>query len=321
MTQKRIEQCNEPELPDFPSEPPSPYCNDDVSSLKDVDSAPDYGWLQRAVDQKKTGFGSEALCDPMLKGKILNDLSPPDRSTIYRYSRALRGCDEAVQDLFRSVIVIDENEKAWPIPLIWATQERAVVEILKPNTRKDNSLVVDKIRLPHMAIYANSYNFDPSRYIYHKAVNYLRGADGKPGFTIREKYDRDTVFGISAGIPVDVSYSLWVWTLYQEDMNQIFEQIMPKIAPMGYIRVRGVPWETTVSLDSISNAVDTNPGEKSLRVFKYQFDMTAKTYIPQPITRKKAVLKTRVEIVEGIDENHINAVIARLETAVKELEE
>ena len=49
-------------------------------------------------------------------------------------------------------------------------------------------------------------------------------------------------------------------------MNQILEQILLKFSPIAYIRVRGVPWETGVKLDSIANNLDVEPGDQNIRV-------------------------------------------------------
>ena len=143
--------------------------------------------------------------------------------------------------------------------------------------------------------------------------------DGKPGFTLNEKYNRDTVFGFARGIPVDISYTLYAWTLYLEDMNQILEQILLKFSQTAYITVTGVPYEVIVKLDSIANNLDYEPGDQAIRVIKYQFQLTTETYIPQPITRQKAVLKTKIDLVDGLDESEIQQVMARLEDSVKEL--
>jgi len=339
MTQKHLPPCNEPPVDPttLNQDPPVPFCADDgTPNLNRVGSElPDIGWFQENL-QKKSGSGSADICDPQTKGFIYNDLNTPDRDVIYRYSRAIRGADEAMRDLFSDIVIIDENSKIWPVPIIWATQERAVAWILQANVRKDNSLVVDRIRLPHLAIHATSYTFAPKRYIYHKAVDYTRDLKEayrekereshreasqltKPAFTTQEKYKRDTVFGRPWGIPIDITYQLVAWALYEEDMNEILEQIMPKIAPMGYIRVRGVPQEIGVKLTSIANNVDTNPGDQKMRVFKYQFEMVAESYMPLPIVRKKALLKTRVAITDGIGED-TSLVIERIENAVKELD-
>jgi hypothetical protein len=217
--------------------------------------------------------------------------------------------------MFSDLIVLDEAGKTFNVPIIWATQEKAVAYIIQENVRKDESLVVDRIRLPMLAINASNYNFNQDRYVYHKAVDYLRSSrtGWKPGFTVSERYDRDTIFGVSRGIPLDINYTLYAWTLYEEDMNQILTQIVTKFSPMAYIRVRGISWEIGVKLDSIANNVDTEPGDQAVRVFKYQFQFTAESFVAQPIVRKKAVLKTRVEITDSPNDEDVTEVLARLE--------
>jgi len=304
---------------------PESYCPDDPTadpSQKHV-SPPAESWLED-VSNKKTGLGQHAQCDPMQTGQILNDLQQPNRNTIYRYSKALRGCDEAILDLFRDLVVIDEDGKAHPVPIVWATQERAVAHILQDNVRKDNSGVVDRIRLPILACHNSSITFAQDRYIYHKALDYMRRYrdDLKPGFTIKENtHDRDTVFGVARGIPIDVGYQIFAWTFYLEDMNQILEQMLLKFSPIAYIRVRGVAWETIVKLDSIANNLNVEPGDQDVRVIKFEFNLTAQTYIPQPIVRKKTVLKMNVDIHNSVKPNEVTETLARLEEAIEELKE
>jgi hypothetical protein len=108
--------------------------------------------------------------------------------------------------------------------------------------------------------------------------------------------------------------------MYREDMNQILEQIVTKFSHLAYIRVTGVPWEVVVKLDSIANNLNTEPGDQAIRIIKFEFNMTAQTYIPQPIERKKAVLKMKVDFVDGLSEDEITEVMARIEESVKELE-
>lgn len=338
MAEPDLIPCNDPGLvPDRNIDLPPPYCREGLTEKTSgtIDHAPylesqrdvagvDLSWLEEA-SQKKTGYGASALCDPQQTGHILNPqgLSAPNPNTVYRYAKSVRGTDEAVMALFRDIVVLDEAGKAHQIPIIWATQEKAVAYILQENVRKDESLVVDRIRLPMLAIHASSYNYNQSRYTYHKAIDYLRNYkdDWRPGFTVKETYERDTVFGVTRGIPIDIGYSLYAWTLYEEDMNQILTQIVTKFSPMAYIRVKGISWEIGVKLDSIANNVNIEPGDKQVRVFKYQFGFTAESFVAQPIVRKKAVLKTRIEITDSPHDEEITEVLARLEQAVKELEE
>jgi hypothetical protein len=104
-------------------------------------------------------------------------------------------------------------------------------------------------------------------------------------------------------------------------MNQILTQILTKFSPIAYIRVKGISWEIGVKLSSIANNVDYEPGDKAVRVFKYQFSLTAESFVAQPIVRKKSVLKTRIEVTDSPNEEDITEVLTRLEQAVKELEE
>ncbi len=320
MSEKSLNECPDkwPEPP-FNLDTPSPLCRDDCTlepSLKDVNP-----FFDDIIHSKK-GLGADGNCDPMMAGQIVDDLAKkPNRDTIYRYSKGLRGCDEAVTDLFRSMVVIDERGTAHQVPIIWSTQERAVAAMVQENVRKDTSLVVDRVRLPMMSLYASNYSFNMNRYTYHKALNYFRGRDGKPGLTMRETRDRDTILGLSRGLPVDIGYTLTIWTYFVEDMNQILEQVLQKFSPIAYIRVQGVWWETIVKLDAIANNVDMEPGNTANRVIKFQISMTAESYVPQPITRQKAVLKTRIDLVDGLEEDEITQIIRRLETAVDELKE
>lgn len=333
MTEPDINACNEPGyIKDLNVDPASPYCNEmelDCNkqpikeSQKDV-TGRDFSWLEDHTLQKM-GNGFSANCDPMQTGYIVNDQAgagaSPNRNTIYRYSKAFRGCDEGIVDLFRDLVVLDEDGKYHAVPVIWATQEAAVAAIIQENYRKDDSLVVDRVKLPMLAVHSSSVNFGTKRYVYHKAVDYIRvfNKNNVPGFTASEKKDRDTVFGVARGIPVDVGYTLWAWALHREDMNQIVEQIMSKFSLIAYIRVRGVSSEIAVKLDSVANNIEVEPGDKAVNVFKFQFAMTAETYIPQPIVRKKAVLSTRTEISDSINDQDISETITRLEETVKDL--
>ena len=277
-------------------------------------------WLEDKLN-KKINIGSAAQCDPMQTGSIINSTDNPNRNVVYRYSKAIRSCDEAIRDLFSNVMLLDNDGKAWPVPIIFAPQEKAVMAMVSQNVRKDNALAVGRIKLPMMAYQNTGIAQNLEKYIYSAAVYYPRGDDGKPNFTTSEKYEKDTIFGVTRGIPVKISYRLSVWTMFIEDMDQIIEQIILKFNPQAYIKVRGVFWESIVKLDSLSSSIDAEPGDQKIGVKKYQIDMTAETFIPQPIVRRKAVLKTKIDIYNDTNEENITEVIARIEDSVDELKE
>lgn len=323
MSANVFNPCPEPNPHSKPKDPnidpPYPACDKppQIPTQKDP-----YIFSNKLND--KYHLGSGQLCDPMQTGYIVEDQRKDSKpKVIYQYTKALRGADEAMKDLFSEIVVIDELGEAHPVPIQWASQERAVAAFIQANFRKDNSLAVDRIQLPMLAIYASDYTINQQRYVYHNARqyfqrNYADGSIGKPGLTIQEdRHPRDTVFGIARGIPMDIGYQLTIWTIYWEDMNQILEQIILKFSPVAYIRIQGVHWETAVKIQSIANNVDMEPGDQAIRVFKFQINMTAETFIPQPILKQKAVLKTKVDMVETTTDEEITRVLARIEEAVE----
>lgn len=294
-----------------------PYCDNnkvDYNNQRDV-NGDDLGFLFE--DSKKTGYGAKVDCDPVQRGYIVNDVNNPDRNYIFRYSKSIRGTDEALLDMFKTIVVIDENGKAHPIPVIPGTPEKAIAAIIQDNVRKDNTNVVDRLKLPLMALTQSNIDVDLNRFTFHKAVDFFR-INGKPSLTLNEKFEKDTVLGVSRGIPINISYSLTVWTTYQEDMNQILEQIITKFSQAAYIRVKGIYQEIIVTLDSIANISDLEPGDENITVRKFEFNLTAQSYIPQAIERKKSVLSMKVDIVDGLSEQEISQVMTQIEESVKE---
>ena len=321
-----LNPCNEPDnIKSLNIDPVPPYCGDNPPKCDNQNHTSGAGldWLYEFT-LDKGGLGHNQLCDPMQKGYIINEQrgmgENPDRKTLYKYHKAIDGCDQAVTDLFKDIIVLDDAGKAHNVPIIWGTQEKAVLAITANNYRKDNSLVLDRITLPMLAIHNSGIEYDYKRYTYHKALDFLRvhSKNNIPGMAIREKWERDTVFGIAKGVPINISYKLYAWTLYNQDMNQIIEQIVPRFSSIAYIKVKGISWEVGVKLESIENNITYDPGDKKTNVFKYQFNLKAETFIPQPLVRNKAVLKTKIEFVNG-DLDNVDEVIQRLEDAVKNL--
>lgn len=262
---------------------------------------------------RKKRWGTAYNCDPMQTGQIVNDMLTKPNNHINRYTNAIRGCDQAMTEMVSKFVVLDEDGKAHPVPVIYGTQERAVTVIMQNNVMKDNSLVVHRPTLPLIALHSSDGpTFDANRYIYHKAKQINRGNDGKP-LSHQELLQKDTVFGVSAGLPVNIGYTIYAWTYYLEDMNQIVEQMLLKFLPMAYIKIQGVPWEVGVKLDSVANNIDIEPGDQNLRVIKYQFNATAETYIPQPIERLKTVLNIKTDFYNSVDEKKIAEVYDRQE--------
>lgn len=287
--------CPTPDnLPDQPTtDPIKQHCNNEITepSLKDVP-------LIDSFEDQSGKFGQSGNGDPMQSGKIFNfPNDPPNRSVIPRYAQALRGIDQGMLDLFNDIYVEDTQGKLHKIPIIIGTQERAVA-VLTKNVRKDDSLQIDRVKLPMMTCYAAGYNYADSRFTYHKALNYFNNLrdDLKPGWTNDEKYKRDTAFGVARGIPIDVNHELIIWTTNMEDMQQILTQIFLKFSKVAYIKVAGVQWAIPVAITGTQSNIDMEPGDTKLRLVKYQISFLAEAYIPQPITRTKTALSIDIDV-------------------------
>lgn len=299
---------------------PPPFCGPGVlPSQKDVPAFQD-------DCRQKSGIGQSALCDPQAMGHIHKDQGPEEagRDVITRYSGALRGYDEAVRDLFTDVIVRDDDDNIFRVPTLIKTPERAVKWMFQSNVHKDPTLVVGRVRLPLLSLHRSGITPAPQRYCYHKNIDYhrrLRG-DGKPGYAFPDKgRQRAVVLGTSLGIPIDINYDLAAWTMYEEDMNQIAEQILGKFSMLAYIRVQGVYLEQGVKLNAVQNASETEPGDKQLRLTKYVFSLTAEAYIPQPIVRKRAVLDVRIDnLLVNMDTGELEAVLNKMEISAPDEE-
>jgi hypothetical protein len=258
----------------------------------------------RSADQN-IGLGVQNNCDPIMTGAIVNDLRPPTDNTIYRYSKTIRATDEAVKDLFTKLVVMDEDGQAHPVPIIWGTQDRAVTFLLQQNTKNGDTLVVDRLRLPLMAISQTGIEQNREKYIYHKNVEWQRPTNGNQNLT------SETIFGSTWGIPLMLTYNLLVWTLHLEDMNQINEQIVLKFSPVAYIKSRGVNWEQIVTLESIANNLDFEPGDAKLRIIKYQYTLKATTWLQQPLAKRRTVLHVPVEFTNSGLSNSSTEVIGK----------
>ena len=277
-----------------------------------------YGLLNR-IESINANYGQSANLDPMMSGKIVPDPENPDGRVINFYPQGFRGSDQAMEKMFEDMVVIDDDGKAFLVPIIWGTQEDAVAAMLGPNVRDDETQVVTRPRLPMLCIYEADWELDRERYTYHYAWDLGRTIERnwKPGFTLNEDQPRDTVLGFARGIPVNIKYTLTAWTWFLEDMNQIATQVLLKTVPQGYIRVRGVQWEIPVEFDGMGNNLETEPAEGQQRVVKFQFNLTVKTYIPQPIHRRKAVLKAKLDFVNSLKEEELSQVLERLEEVVR----
>jgi hypothetical protein len=145
---------------------------------------------------------------------------------VYKYCRLLRKCDEAMMDEFKNLVVMDEKGESHPIPIVWADESK-VDTVLELGSDKSEHLIVDKIKLP----------------LLNMSRGDLRFPDNK----------------------IKIDYYLSASTLYQEDMNQILEQIISKFNPVLENKAGVVAVGSAVN--NFKNKSDSN----MIRMNKYHF--------------------------------------------------
>lgn len=100
----------------------------------------------------------------------------------------IRKTDEQVLNLFKEIEVVDDNGNSHKVPCIWADTARAAAYVCQAIKEEDNQ--TDKIRLPVISIYGDNISMNGSEPVIH--------------------------------------YKVRASCLFQEDMNQIIEQILLK---------------------------------------------------------------------------------------------
>src|SRR4051812_36805325 len=114
-------------------------------------------------------------------------------SEAFKYSKLLRKTDEGVKALFDNLVVINEEGETHKVPCLWATNDKiaAFVEQSNPTSELDlngkKKIIKDRIKLPVIGVYSSDI--------------------------------------VMSGSQPIVTYHANVWSMFQEDMNQLFEQI------------------------------------------------------------------------------------------------
>ncbi len=238
------------------------------------------------------------------------------RNYIFGYSKCIRNSNKAMMDLFSDITIMHE-ETIYPVPIIWGTQEKAVIyafgEQFAANPDRQEDGLVDRIRLPMIALTGGDIGLAEDRYIYHGARR--KGGNLGQGSYGQEKKPYDVIYRFSKGIPVDMTFTLTLWAKFYENLMQMVEQIFQKFSTIAYIKAEGIPWETPVKITGSSNNVNDDVGDRQVRVLKYVFNLTAESHITQPIKRDKTALEiTQKYVILGdlVPDNEIETLVNKV---------
>lgn len=230
------------------------------------------------------------LMDSIQHG-LLSQTASINPHYIKRYQNFFTKLDRAMVLAFADLQVLDQGGVPMRVPTVFGTQEKIVYAIFADNSAQDPNQY-SRIRLPICAIIPNgSISLDVERYMFHEAKWYdYRGTERRPN---------DIVYGLSTGIPISRGYQLTIMTRYAEDMNQLLEIALQRFSQTFEIRIGNSPRPTQV----IFEGCDTNFGDdrdpERVHLYTATISMLAQTWLPQPVVRKKAVQRVRIDVGIG----------------------
>jgi hypothetical protein len=196
----------------------------------------------------------------------------------YFYNKSLRKLVVSFGSLFSNIYVEhpnqnDEANTQIIVPITYAPQEKFIRRLLEPSSI-DNTTRIEN-QLPKLSYMMTSIVPDPSRRT-NKSIplkqmsNYPADCTGTTGLIFQQ-------------IPVNISFSLFVYTRHLDDTLQIVEQIMPYFNPDHIIALDMNSAQTDVHVpitmvsNSISERYDGDFGNRRMNISSFNF--IAKSYI------------------------------------------
>lgn len=196
----------------------------------------------------------------------------------YFYNKNLRKLVVAFGSLFNNITVEHENPDGGSalqirVPISYAPQEKFVQRLLQPSSIDDTTRI--EKQLPVMSYIINTVTPDPSRRrnkfnytIAHDVVNDECQASGNQ---------------VLQEVPVNVAFTLYIYTRHIDDTLQIIEQIIPYFNPEHIVTLtmnevnQNVNIPIIMGQNSISERFDGDLQSRRLNVSSMGF--VAKSYI------------------------------------------
>lgn len=211
----------------------------------------------------------------------------------YFYNKNLRKLVVAFGTLFNSITVEHVNPDGGDpirirVPISYAPQEKFIQRLLKPSSIDETTKIENQ--LPLMSYIINSIAPDPvrRRNKFSESKINMGPSCGNTGYAIFQE------------VPVNVSFSLFLYTRHIDDTLQIVEQIIPYFNPEHIVKINMNEVHTSVNVpivmtnNSISERYEGDFSNRRMNISSLNF--VAKSYIFGQLTG-----------VTGIDQGTINS--------------
>lgn len=221
----------------------------------------------------------------------------------YFYNKNLRKLVVAFGSLFSNIEVEHSNPDGGNnlrirVPLSYAPQEKFVQRWLQPSSIDDTTRI--EKQLPVMSYIINNIVPDPSRrrnkFSYSKAYADVNGVCQNTGNQVFQE------------VPVNVNFTLYIYTRHIDDTLQIMEQIIPYFNPEHVVSLTMNEVNQDVNIpiimgnNSVSERYDGELSNRRINISSISF--TAKSYIFGIIKPIVTIDDTNVSsgIIEGWNE-------------------
>jgi len=194
------------------------------------------------------------------------------------YNKNLRKLVVAFGTLFNNIVVEHVNPDGGDpflirVPITYSPQEKFIRRLLEPSSIVDETRI--ETQLPKLSYIITSITTDPSRrrnkFSSTTSLNTVNGNCQTTGNTIFQE------------VPVNVNFSLFIYTRHIDDTLQIVEQVIPYFNPEHFITIdmNAVHSNLTIPIimtgNSISERYDGDLSSRRINISTINF--TAKSFI------------------------------------------
>jgi len=194
----------------------------------------------------------------------------------YFYNKSLRKLVVGFGSLFSNIYVEhpnqnDEVNTQILVPITYAPQEKFIRRLLEPSSI-DNTTRIET-QLPKLSYIMTNIQPDPSR---RRNIN-------TPSLTRTTSNCSESPMVITEEVPVNIGFSLFIYTRHIDDTLQIVEQIMPYFNPQHVITMDlneakpGINIPITMVSNSITERYDGDFSNRRVNISSFNF--VAKSYI------------------------------------------
>tara|TARA_R100001509_G_scaffold156901_1_gene120564 strand:+ start:155 stop:910 length:756 start_codon:yes stop_codon:yes gene_type:complete len=184
-------------------------------------------------------------------------IAPVEKSDFYReYTKF-------IIDKMNTINIVDSEGKAVDVNAFFANPERAIAKI-----KEDRNLV-----LPIISVSIDDVDEDTER---RKTATNI---EVTTMWDVKERRAKRVIS--KAAKPVNLSFTINIWSKYREDLNQILETVLKMFNPSLDFKTKHST-NTKAFIEQITDSSVNSVGDREDRIVRKMIVITAEAYLPNP---------------------------------------